>query len=260
MAFYGRRVTSGDTDFGIVGQNQQRTSVYNRMPENGWGHTLGFWGGRNLGGGTPTVKIGVWTTSNLTPATRMAYHNGITVSTYQSYGGDGQSYSVPVQNVNTALSPGSNAIKLQANANYAIGILPTGATVGHAMVQASKINGDNEQFYHRDGVTTPTNPNGYTYSSNEGWISAWIEYQPNRAPSASTSSPNGLITTTSPSFQGSFSDPDSIYGDHLNNLHIQVVRVSNNQVMWDSGSLAATSTERNSGTFNRAYGGSTLVA
>src|SRR5690606_5068521 len=62
------------------------------------------------------------------------------------------------------------------------------------------------------------------------------------------------------SFQGSFSDPDSIYGDHLNNLRIQVVRVSNNQVMWDSGSLAATSTERNSGTFNRAYGGSTLVA
>lgn len=260
MAFYGRRVTAGDTDYGEISQNQQRTSVYNKTTENGWGHTLGFWGGRTSGFGNPTVKVGVWTTSNLTPATRMAYHNGVVVSTLQTAGTNGQAYTVPVQNVNNALSPGSNAIKMYANVNYAIGLLPTGTMMSHAMVQAAYINGENEQFYHKDGITTPADPNGYTYSSNEGWISAWIEYEPNRAPSGAASSPSGFITTTTPTFSGSFSDPDSGYGDRITKLRILVQRVSDGVVMWDTGNTSTNATEQANFSFSRAYGGSALAA
>src|SRR5690606_6337971 len=123
-----RRVTSGDTDYGEVNVNQQRASVFNKMPHNGWGFKIGMWMGRVLNQGIPTAKLAVWSTSNLTPATRVAVHDGISVNQYQSYGGDGRAYEVSV-----------TPFKMHANSNYAIGVVSTGSSLGHAMVQASRI-------------------------------------------------------------------------------------------------------------------------
>lgn len=260
MAFYGRYVTNGDTDMGDVGYNQQRAYVYNKMTENGWGFKFGFWGGRFGGGGTPTVKPAIWTTTtSMTPDKLMAYHNGITVNAVQSYGRDGQAYSAPIMNSSSVFSPSSSAVKMKAGERYALGVVSTGDAMHYAMIQAAYFTGDNEQFYSRDGVSTPTNPFGYTNSSTEGWMSAWIEYQPNRTPTAATSSPTGTVTTTSPRFMGTFTDADKTYGDRMTQLRIQVLRTSDNVVMWDSGSLAATTSEKTADAFDRAYAGTTLV-
>src|SRR5690606_26304641 len=140
------------------------------------------------------------------------------------------------------------------------GVVSTGSMMSHAMVQASRITAETEQFYQRSGVTYPTNPFGHTSASTQGWMSAWVEYQANRAPTAAISAPNGLITTTSPTFTGTFSDPDITYGDKMTRLRIQVTRVSNGSLMWDSGNLAATANEQSTRTFSRSYSGSALQA
>lgn len=258
MARYGRYVTNGDYDYGQVAVNQVRASVYEKFPTNGWVTKIGFWGGGVIGDGHPKAVLALYATEHLNPSSLMGNTNVFTVTAKQSYGRDGQEY---VHNVaNTYGSPSINAIKVHGGYNYAIAIHGRSNVLGHAMVQASRINASNEKFYHRYNAPSIPNPMGYTSSSNEGWLSAWVEYTPNRAPSASTSGPSGLITTTTPRFKGSFSDADEVYGDQMTRFRIQVVRVSNNSIVWDSGSLAATSTEKANGAFNRAYGGSSIIA
>ncbi len=259
MAYYGRHVTNGDMGLGEVGASQQRATVYNRMPENGWGYRIGFWGGRYSGSANPTMRLAVWAVSgSMTPAHRLGYTGAFTVSATQSYGGDGQSYEYAVTNATT--SPAPNAIKMYAGHRYAIGVQSSNLGT-FAMVHAANLpSADNKYLYNRNGVSAPTDPFGHTSSSHEGWISAWIVYQPNRAPTAATSAPNGLITTTTPTFTGTFSDPDSTYGDRMTRVRIQVIRASDGALMWDSGSLVASSNEQASRSFSRAYNGTALAA
>ena len=58
MPYYGRKVTSAEADFGTVGDGVQRASVYEVMPDNGWGHTIGIWAGKQSG--SPSVELGAW--------------------------------------------------------------------------------------------------------------------------------------------------------------------------------------------------------
>lgn len=262
MPTYGRYVTAGDTDLGHLGAGQQRASVYEKMPVNAWGYRLGYWGGRLDGHGVATVRVAVWTTKNLQPDRLMGQTNGMSITTRQVNGSTGQQWVANVASTNRTYSPANNAIKLHAGYNYAIGLVGTGAMSGHSMIQASKMGSgiSNKYFYNRDGVSSPTDPFNSAYSSHEGWVSAWIEYVANRAPTAATSTPSGLQTTTKPTFQGTFSDPDTAYGDHMTLFRIQVVRASDGAVMWDTGNLAPTSSERANNRFSRAYGGTALAA
>lgn len=247
MANYGRYVTSGDTDLFDINTSTMGTTVYNRMPSNGWMQAVGFWGGKATGTNA-TAKIGVYATDDSkNPTTRLWQSGNITVSTAQSYGGDGAAYQV------------SGSLKLEANKRYAIGIVATGADMHTAAVQAAyNSSADNNYLYRKFSVTTPPNPNGYTASSYEGHMSAWLVYQANRTPSVATSGPSGTVTSTTPTITATFTDPDTSLGDSLSAYRIQVVRVSDSAAMWDSGTLPATAGEQSSGSISRAYGGSTL--
>lgn len=72
-------------------------------------------------------------------------------------------------------------------------------------------------------------------------------------------SPTGTITTLTPTFSGSFSDPTS--GDYLSQYEIVVNSSTSGggTTLWDSGNVSASSTERNNAAFSRAYGGSALA-
>ena len=260
MPYYGRYITSGDTDLGEIGASVQRACVFDPMPEHGWGHTFKWYGGKPLGqGGNPTIKLAIWETdASKNPTTRLAYHAGFTATNQMSYGGDGQAYSAAVQNVNASKSPGTNAVALWAGKRYSLGFVAAAYAARHGMTAAANIAGDNEQFYDRFGVSTPTDPNGYTSAHTEGWLSMAIQYVANRAPTAATTSPSGTITTTTPTFTGTFSDPDSTYGDKLTKYQIQVYRVSDGALMWDSGQVSASSSEQSAGAFTRAYAGTAL--
>ncbi|MGC4107811.1 MAG: hypothetical protein QM753_15930 [Thermomicrobiales bacterium] len=247
MPFYGRKISSGDLDMGDVGVNTQVASVYNRMPTNGWATKLGIWGGKATGTNS-VFKLAVWSVdASKNPTNRLFLSGNVTVSTAQSYGGDGASYEVPM------------SLKLTANERYSLGVVATNADGHFAMVQAAyNSSADNNYMYRKYSVSTPANPNGYTSNSYEGWLSMWIEYVANSAPTAAITSPSGLVTTNPPAFQATFSDADAAYGDKLSAYRIQVVRVSDNVAMWDSGTIPATTTEQTNSAVNRAYGGSAL--
>jgi hypothetical protein len=117
---------------------------------------------------------------------------------------------------------------------------------------------DNKLFYGKSGVSTPANPNGYTSTSTNGQMTIWIEYQANRAPSASIVAPSGTITDTAPAFFADFIDSDASYGDVMTLYQIQIYKVSDGSLKWDSGTLGTSSSEKAAGQYSRAYGGTVL--
>jgi hypothetical protein len=260
MSNYGRVVTSGDSDYGIATSNSQRAAVYGLMSESGWAHTLHGWFGKTAGGdANASVRMAVWRTSSMNPAERLCYTSPFTVSSVGASGSTTTKYTSSVANVASAYSPGSNAIKLHSGERYSLGFATT-EQVGHAMVQAASISADNESFYYRSGLSTPSTPNGYTSSSNEGHLSMHLEYQKNRQPTAGTVAPSGTISSSTPIFEGTFTDADSVYGDQITLYRIQVYRDSDSQLMWDSGSKVPTSTQQSNDEFLITYQGSSLSA
>lgn len=82
-----------------------------------------------------------------------------------------------------------------------------------------------------------------------------VTYSTNTAPNAPTSlSPTGsaVVHTLTPTFTGSFSDPDA--GDTMSGVEIQVVNDSETATMWSSGMLTASGTS-----FSVAYAGTALA-
>lgn len=247
---------------GTVSANSQRASVFGAMPTDGWGHTLGFWGGKPSGGSSPSVKLAIWDTDGSgNPDDRLAYNSGVTVNAVESFGGDGQAYEVAVANVNSSFSPSTNAVALHSGSKYALGFVSANFSVNHAMTAAANLgSSDNKLFYNRSSISTPANPNGYTSSATNGHMTVWIEYQANRTPSATIVAPSGTITDTSPAFFANFSDSDQTYGDVMSLYQIQIYKVSDGSLKWDSGVLGTSASEKTAAQYSRAYGGSVLQA
>lgn len=262
MPFYGRKVSNAESDFGIVPDGEQRASVYEVMPANGWGVKVGGFGGKQSG--SPSVEFAVWLAdSSMNPGDRMGNGAEFSPGTVMADLAGGTVYESLFAAVNPVYSPGGvsiKSIKMVAGKRYAVGAQVDGGAFGHSMVAAAAINADNEKFYYREGTFTPTNPFGYTSSSNEGHMSAWVEYVTNRAPSSGVSAPSGTITDTTPTITGTFTDADSIYGDRITKYRVFVYRSSDGSLMWDSGVQTPTSAEQAAGSYSIDYAGSTLVA
>lgn len=80
------------------------------------------------------------------------------------------------------------------------------------------------------------------------WAQIYLEY--NQAPNApALTGPSGSVSTLTPTFTGTHSDPD---GDSLSGVEIEVRRVSDSALFWSN----VTST----GTFSIGYAGTTLVS
>lgn len=248
MATYGSFSASGSAGLGLLGANNQRATTYNRATQNGWAYRLGFWGGKPSGQPNASVRIGLWQTdSSKQPAALMASTSAFTVSAVQSYGGDGQGYEYDI-----------TPVQLWTDQRYAVGVA-TNNLISFAMREAASIPGaDNRNLYTRTGTSVPTNPFNHSTYSFEGWITAWVQYQANRTPTAACSSPSSTILTTTPTIEGAFTDADSVYGDKLKAFQYQIVD-GTETLVWDSGTVVANPTEQDNAEFSRLYSGSALT-
>ena len=90
-------------------------------------------------------------------------------------------------------------------------------------------------------------------TSNDPWIV--VTYDTNTAPNAPTSlSPSGgeVVNSLTPTFTGSFSDPDA--GDTLSGFQIIVYENDGTTLKWDSGTLVGSGTS-----FSKVYAGAALT-
>jgi hypothetical protein len=101
---------------------------------------------------------------------------------------------------------------------------------------------------------------GGRVGSGVAQLRMWLVYtgniydQPPNAPGIITPANSSIATTQTPTFQASFSDPTS--GDSLAQYQIQVYNGSNGSgaLAWDSGNVAANSSEIAAGQLNRICG------
>ncbi len=266
VSYYGRRL-SVDTDAGLTGAgntSNQRHSVFEPMPEHGWGYVLYLLAGKPIGGVTPTGRLSVATVdANGNPLDRMGWTGDISFSANMSSGGDGTLYSANIATIDTAYGFQSTAVQLWSGERYSLGFSATGGQLYHGMIAAANPgnNYSNNNLYKKNnGSTTPSEPL-YTSSSNEGVMTVAIGYDPNDAPSTPTNrSPSGTITTTTPTFNSDFNDTNTNRGDALKQYQIQLRQVGQTALKWDTGTRTATTSETSAAVTTSAYGGSALTS
>ena len=241
MPTYGINTTAG---YGTAASGQLRGSVYGVWPDNAWVTSISARLGRTPSGGNPSVRMGLYDTANGNPNNLRGQTAAFTVNNAMDWGGGSVVYTQSFQ---------GGALRVSAGGNYAIGIVGTGASLNHAMVAAANSSFTNRNFYYRSGVTgSLPSPFGYTSSSYEGNISAWVDYTVNRAPTASTTSPDGLQTSTSVTLKGGFSDPDSGFGDRMHSYELELWNHSTNTRIWTTGWRTATSSESTNNSYSYA--------
>jgi hypothetical protein len=256
MAYYGRRSLS-EPDFGLTGVNtsNQRGQIMAAMTQHGWGYAIGALGGKQSGQPNLSWRGGAWSVASATLDARVQYTSAVTVSNVASGGSDGQEITAAM------IAP----IQLWSGTKYGVGWAVTGGVFVHGMSQASRNpTGPDDYYFHFKSVgsSTPTNPFGATSSSYEGALTAWIEYEPNTAPTtvdATMSPANGaFVTTVTPDFSGDFVDANQDRGDKLKQFTIEVWNTAGTSRLWNS-TQSATSDEQDAQRFTAAYGGSALT-
>lgn len=253
---YGRSSSLKHDDIGNIVSGEMRGCTYNRTNDHLWAHTANA--RVNDNGSNSAIRIGIYNVnSSRHPTTRRAYSESIAVTSATEGNVSG---SIATIDVAAPSGVTFTAIPLQDNTRYHLAILNVGALIDHAMEQASDISADNESFYYRTGLSQPPPSSFGSYSSsNEGHMTTWLNAQINEAPNAPTNlSPSGTINDTAPTFAADFTDTNSGYGDYLNQMRVQVRRVSDSTVFWDT-TLTSTQAERTGAAMSRAYGGTTLV-
>ena len=268
MTYYGRRTTSFENEYGILVHNELRLCVFNRVSgANKWAIRVGFFGGKHTGTNTLTRGVLYETNSSLNPTELLAYGDQETVSVASNFPSGGDDYEADWAFVHDGNTKG---VQLYSGRRYAIGMHNKNANFKHSMRQASAITADNEQFYFKFNVSSVPDPVGSYSSSIEGHMNVWVVVQDNRAPRTPQTdlAPSGVVNTITPTITADFEDLDGLWGesnggndagDQLKNYQIQVVRVSDNVVMWDSGILAASSAEKSANAVSKVYAGTTLV-
>ena len=261
MAIYGRSGT--DSDVGII-QNAARASVFDPMPENGWGYRMGAKLGRYVASsGTASVRLAIWDTAGTggSPDDYLGRTDPFNVSNVASYSAECNAYLQNITDTSQAHGmPADTGVMLYSGRTYAMGYVTTGGSLMHQMVQAANASYDNENFYNKSvGSTIPPDPFAASSSSFEGMLNVYIEYEPNTAPNKPTTglAPSGTITGLTPTFTATFTDGNTDRGDYLSNIDIEVRIVGTSTYKWDTSFEPGTG---ESGGLNRVYGGSALSA
>lgn len=266
VSYYGRRQTT-DTDAGLTTSgsvSNQRTSVFETMPENGWAHTFYLLSGKPIGGPNVSMRMALFTVdSNANPNNRMGYSATATVSTNMSNGSDGTLYSAAVTAVDSGYGQNQAAIQLWSGSRYGIGFSATGGQLYHGMIAAANggNNYSNNNLYRKNsGSVTPSDSPVYTTATNEGVMTIAVGYDPNDAPSTPTNrSPNGTITTNTPTFTSDFNDNNASRGDKIKEYQIQLRQVGQTSLKWDDV-FTATGSEQSGSNTTQVYGGTSLSA
>lgn len=256
-SYLGRHVTTTDTDEGLSNATSanQVACVYPAITQHGWATAMGLLCGKS-GASSPTVELAVWNVSGGTPGSRRGYTASFTPTNTIIDATTGQAYTASF----------ATPIQLYSGTQYALGFASTGAGLGWVMSAAANFsNGSGgytqpTTFYFKNvSSQPPTNPMGYTSSSNEGVIDVWVVYTPNTAPTAAIVAPSGTTTSQTPTVKVSFSDAESSLGDKLNQYRIQVRRKSDQVSFWDA-TFSATSAEQTAAQTSQPYAGTALVA
>lgn len=273
MATLGRYITVHDTDTGVcgaggTGSTNERASIFYNS-QNGWLYQMGLWCGEGNPGLAPTVYLGVWNVSGNSPTSRLGYTNGITASTLMQDATGGSAITGNIAHVTPSGSPGTNAVKINANTNYALGFLSVGQQLDHGMSAAANfLNGQGgytQNVYMPRGdvsasATAPTDPFTVTVSDIQGVISVWGVYSPDVAPTTAIVAPTGSITSTTPTMQASFASANATYGDKLYSYNIQVRRKSDQVSFWNLQGDLSSSSEQSNNQLSAPYQGTALVA
>ena len=250
---FGRYRTSPDADIAEITSGQQLAYVADATSQTLIVYRLGMWAGKDTG--SPTSRIGLGSYTGSAPGALLTVTGAmiptatmIDVTGGQSLVGDVSPVSLPPD-------------------RYAMVATSQGGTLGISMRQAGAITGQVELFWRKSGLasTMPTDPIGGT-ASTEGHLAIWAEAEANVAPNAPGAlAPSGNVPATSlvPNLTATFSDANETLNngaafDRLERLHIQVVRVSDNAMLWDY-EQPASSTEQANKRSQRLYAGSALA-
>lgn len=245
---------------GSVVVGSARACTYGIMPENGWGSSVGAHLGKQLSGDAPTVRFGIYETSSGNPTNRMAYTNVESIGVLMASGSGGDAFTALLDEVNPDFGPSDDGVMLWSGNRYAIAVLPSVDPINHGMIGAGSITETYESFFYRTGLGgTPPDPYGTTSSSIEGWMSQWINYDPNVAPDTPTGlSPTGTVSSTTPTFTADFTDDNSNRGDVIKQYQLQLRPDGGGTNKWDT-TYSASNSEQNSDSITRAYGGTSLT-
>ncbi len=256
VVLYGRSSSLPHVDIGTAGAGAMRGCVYNRVSDftdkHLWAYEAWMKGYRS--GSDVTGRIGVYNADgSMEPTTRIGYSSAFTINS-ASPGGEFGGAIAASDN-----GPTNSAIPLNNADRYALSVLGTGASWAFYMQQAANIVMNNERIYNRTGLSQPPPaPWGTVSGSIEGHMVIWLVCDTNEPPATPTSqSPSGDTNGLVPTFTASFNDANENRGDYLNQFKIQVRRVSDGNIMWDT-TLTANSGERTADAFTRTYGGSAL--
>ncbi len=264
--YYGRRVTAAETHFGDLVAGQMRGCVFNAAGQTLWVYAIGGWVGDPDGGTAPTGRFAIYNADvSKNPTTRVGYSASFTASTAYGSASGGASHEPAVDVADNG--PTNAALLLYAGQRYAIAFLPTASAARHSMKPAASIVADNEQFYSRSGMSQPPPaPFGSYSAAVEGHMSLWAvgDLQVPPETPATGLAPSGTINSTAPTFTADFLDQNAGHaggtdrGDRLNQYTIQVRRVSDGVIFWNS-TYTALAAEQAADAVSRAYGGTTLV-
>lgn len=269
QVFLGRYKTGAENDFGIVGTDTIRASVYDAAAVDCW---VVKFGGR-VGKYTATAPTARYvlhkSNSGTQPDGLLGYGPQFTPNTSMQDASGGAVYRTDV-NSNNGTGPSNSAIPVAAGVIVALSAHAKGAQLGHGMVAAADISKPNEQFFERSwGTNAPPDPFGGASIGVQGWMQLWAEGWQNVAPEAPANvAPSGDITSLTPTITGEFRDKNGNYGsdsglgvdtgDWMTGAQVQVRRKSDAVSFWDN-TYAVTTGERDAEVSSVVYAGTTLV-
>jgi hypothetical protein len=249
----------------LLGANGGWATVFDAASQNVWVVTYGGVVGKATGT-TPTVRWTSYTVnSSGVPNTRTGYSATASASTaFSTYNG-GALVTAAVSHSDNG--PANTGVMVFSGQKYAIEADATVATLGLSVAPGSAY-----AFIRGSLSSPPASSFGSTYShdANAGSLTAYMEGWANVAPETPSSglAPSGTINETAPTFTADFRDKNGAYGasstlgvdtgDQLNQYQIQVRRVSDQTIFWDT-TLNAGSVQKANNQASYPYGGTTLV-
>jgi hypothetical protein len=247
------------------GSANQQGILYWRQNDPGFATQIGFWG-RKAGSNTSRPQAAIWernggTDALPTPGRRLGYTNPYAVS--NSAGGAGIDFILDIAASSRDASVGviGAPIPLQPGTDYTSGLH---VESGPGIDIAAPITIANRQIHVRGAPAgLPTDPfqhSGFLGPLNPGAL--YVIYEPATAPTVAMTGPGASISTASPTFAATTTDPDrALYQDRLAGYTIELRLQSDPTLIWNpSFSVAPGSTEFTTGNISRAYDGPALSA
>lgn len=243
--------TAGDAS------DNQRATVYGAMPEHGHAYSMSIWAGYYDSGDPGTAQLALYDTAGGNPDDLLARTATFNLNTRMTEAAAGQLYTADL--IASAIMAAGQKFGLQA--------LFRGGRMAHGQTAATSL------MYRRStSATNNPDPNNYSSSTTETQMTIAVLYEANVAPDApSNCSPadGASFTDTTPTYAGDFRDdnetlPNGLSSDYLNAYQIQVRSVASENaatgtVVWDSGTVGASNTERTNRRFSRDHGGAALT-